>query len=413
MKFKNIIAILFLIPLFAFAQGGSNYSGIGLGNINYYGTSAYAGMGGTNIATPIENGINLRNPAMWSQATNSRLQLGYRFTQNYISNEENSLFQNNGNFSGFTTLFSIDTSLGISASLGLVPYSRVNYFTASQFSITEDDITVDGKTEYQGRGGINSFYLGASTKIIENLYVGGSAFILFGNLQSQVDNLVFGNVSNFAFDTRVLSEAYLTGVGFKTGLYYELPKGFSVGAFYERAGNVSVEDSTLYYRPSSIGISEYETSSFDIEIPDMYGIGASLKTGKFLLAADFAMQDFSNFTFKPGANTTFDNSMYINVGVMRFGNKDFSADFADKITYKFGASYKDLYYRILDEDINDLSLSLGMAIPVPRTMVFDVGLTFGMRGTTSNGLVREYYGQLNIDVSIGELWFKPFKREFD
>lgn len=408
-----IVLILLFLPFVTFAQGGSNYSIIGIGNINYYGNSAYAGMGGTTIAMPIKNGINMRNPALWSMVDNSRLQTGYRFNQNYISNENTDLFQNNGNVNGFSVLMSIDTSRGISAALGLVPYSNVNYFTASPFTVTEQDVTITGKTEYKGSGGLNMGYFGASTKIIDNLYVGASAFVTFGVINSQVDNLVFGEISNFSFNTRVMSRYYTRGWGVKTGMYYKVSDGLSIGAFYERMNQLSVSDSTIYFRPSSVGITHFETDEFDIDVPDMYGFGLSYKTGKFLLGADVGLQDFSGFAFNEAANTEFDQSMHINFGGVRLGNNDYDADYSDKISYRFGFSYKDLYYQVMNEQITDLSVSVGFGMPIPKVMQIDLGFTLGARGTTSNGLVREYYGQLNFDLSIGEIWFNPFEREFE
>lgn len=410
---KILIIIILLAPSLLLAQGGSNYSIIGIGDINYFGNAAYAGVGGTSIAIPLENGINYRNPALWSMANNTRLQAGYRFSQNYVSNENNNLFQNNGNLNGFNAIFSIDTSLGLSAALGLLPYSNVNYLTATNFSVTEGDITVQGKSEYKGSGGINIAYFGGSTKIIDNLYVGASAYAAFGIINSQVDNLVYGELSNYSFNTRILSQNFLSGWGFKTGVFYKVYDGFSLGGFYEKMSTLQSSDSTLYYRPSTIGLSHTEASESSIEMPSMWGLGASFESGKFLIGADFAMQDFSQFNYNEAQNSQFGSSMYINLGVARFGSKDYGSEFLDKITYKFGFSYKNLYYQIAGEQINDISFSFGMGIPVPKTFQIDMGFTLGSRGTTSLGLVQEYYGQFNVDISIGEIWFKPFKREFD
>lgn len=411
---KKIIVLLILIfPIMAYSQGGSNYSIIGIGDINYVGNAAYAGVSGTSIAMPLENGINFRNPAMWSMATNTRLQAGYRFTQNYVNNTDNSLFQNNGNINGINSIFSIDTALGISAAFGLVPYSNINYYTASPYSLSIDDLSVSGKAEYKGSGGLNMVYLGGSTKVINNLYFGASVYAAFGTVNSNIDNLVNNAEANYNFNTRISSQKFLNGWGFKTGVYYKITNQLSFGAFFDKMSSLNVEDSTFNYRLSTVGLTKVETDEFNIEMPSMYGFGLSYQTGKFLLGADFAMQDFSNFNYNPAPNSEFTNSMYINFGVVRLGNKSYSADFADKITYKFGFSYKDLYYQIGNEQINDISASLGIALPVPQSFQFDMGIVFGRRGTTNLNLVQEYYGQFTFDVSIGEIWFKPFKREFE
>lgn len=410
---KKIIIFLLFLPIILFAQGGSNYSIIGIGDINYIGNAAYAGVSGTSIAMPLENGINFRNPALWSMATNTRLQAGYRFTQNFVNNTDNSLFQNNGNISGINAIFSIDTVLGISVAFGLAPYSNVNYYTASTYSLSIDDLSVSGKAEYKGSGGLNMFYIGGSSKVIGNLYVGASAYAAFGTVNSNIDNLVNNAEANYNFNTRIRSQKFLNGWGYKTGLYYKLTNQLSIGAFFDKMNTLDAEDSTFYYRLSTVGLTKVETSKFTINMPSMYGVGLSYQTGKFLIGADFATQDFANFDYNASPNTEFTNSTFINFGVVRFGSKSYNAEFADKVTYKFGFSYKDLYYQIGNEQIKDLSASVGIAIPVPQTFQFDMGIVVGRRGTTNLNLVQEYYGQFTFDVSIGEVWFKPFKREFE
>jgi hypothetical protein len=53
-----------------------------------------------------------------------------------------------------------------------------------------------------------------------------------------------------------------------------------------------------------------------------------------------------------------------------------------------------------------------MGMPFADNGLLDVALVFAKRGSTNNGLVGEYYGKLIVDISIGEYWFIPFKREY-
>ena len=414
MKVKFLFFFIFITAITAYGQGGSNYSILGIGDINYDGNASYAGLGGTAGAMPLENTINFKNPALWSLTNSTRLQAGYKFSQNYVSNDENKLFQNNGNLSGLSVIFAIDTANKIAASMGLYPYSNVNYFSASPFTHTESGVTVQGKTEYRGSGGLNAAYIGGSSKIISDLYIGAYIFAAFGTINSTIKNEVYGDAqSGFTYDTRIDSETYLSGLGYKAGLYYEVTDAFSLGTYYEGIPSLTAIDTTVFYRESSQSIRKSISDSLDFDMPPLFGFAASYKTGKFLLGADFAMQDFSNFAYKNNEKAEFINSMMFSFGIARFGNTSYDADFTDKITYSLGFAYKDLYYKVLGQNINDMSVSLGMGIPIPRTMRLDVGIALGARGTTENGLVREFYGKLNVDISIGDDWFNPFEREFE
>ena len=67
----------------ATAQGGSNYSALGIGDLRTTVGGIYDGMAGTAIAMPTPYGINVVNPALVGLATTTRLQGGYRRGDGY------------------------------------------------------------------------------------------------------------------------------------------------------------------------------------------------------------------------------------------------------------------------------------------------------------------------------------------
>lgn len=408
MKLINYVTAFVLLSLNIFAQGGSSYSIFGVGDLGNSGNASYDGMGGASIANPSETGINFNNPALWSLVKSTRLQVGYRFNQNAINSPTTSLYQNNGGLNGFSALFAIDTSSGISMSLGVTPYSHVNYLLSTPVLLTKDDITLKGKTVYQGLGGISLAYLGGSTGIGYGLNLGIQVYTIFGQIQHSAltdftEDLYGFNYGNYRKD-------FVGGYGIKSGLFYSGLKNFGVGIFIESIPKFKVSREVFYDSPLVSDTTVY----YDItdNIPVNIGFGLSYKTGNFILASDFSTQDFSNFTYQIGQNMKFSNSYQFNFGVNRIGNQSINANTFDKISYKFGFSYKKLYYEVLRNNINETSLSLGMEIPWSTSFNSDVSTTFGFRGTNNNGLVQEYFGRLGIDISIGETWFSPFKREY-
>ena len=121
-KILNLFILLFIFVSninISYSQGGSNYSLFGIGELNRNKGAFYDGLSGTSISVPSEYAINLQNPAMWSYVESTRLQFGYKFNQHYNESVSQSLFQNNGKLNDVLAIFSIDTSMGISASLGL------------------------------------------------------------------------------------------------------------------------------------------------------------------------------------------------------------------------------------------------------------------------------------------------------
>lgn len=411
MAFKLKICAILTLSIIGFgrlfAQGGSNYSVFGLGDIIHATGAGYEALCGTAIAFPQQSGINTVNPAMWSFATMSRLQVGYRFNQNLIQSGDKKLLQNNGKLNGITAIFVIDTGLGLSASFGIIPYTWVNYLSANPIDRESGEIPIKGKAIYDGKGGISKAYLGASIKIFDNFSLGASFFSTFG---STIHNRNTEFYDSYTSNYYVRQTDYIKGIGLHSGIFFTPAKNFSLGAYLENHFSMDYDRDLRYSVQRNLDT--VFLSSGSIKMPATFGVGASYLSGKFLFGGDISVQNYSNLDFNPGAQTEFGNNIIISLGAERLGNDNINADILDRISYKFGAGYNQLYYSVYGEDISELSLSVGMGIPLPGTGMLNTAFVFGTRGTENLGLVKEYFGRMTVDVSIGEIWFKPFKREY-
>lgn len=405
---KNLYILIFILLLSEslFAQGGSNYSIFGIGDqIKSIGAS-YDGIAGTSISILSENSINTNNPALWSYVTHTRLSAGYRFNQNYIRNDNLSLYQNNGKIDGVKFLFSIDTSLGISASFGVIPYSSVNYLISTPIYKRVDGMELKGQNIYSGSGGLSQAFLGASIKLFDFVSVGAMGFASFGKITNSVRTIIY---DYYAYSSETLFDDYFSGVGYKAGIYLEPVKNLGIGFFYESSPKLDYERKMTYY--SQLVTDSSNAIKQKTQIPPRLGAGISYSTGKIMLGFDYIQQDFSDFDYKGGPTVKFKEYSSLSIGLKRFGNKSLSADLADRITYNIGFGYNQLYYNLSGNDINEIYGSFGFEIPIVGTAILNTAVTLGTRGTTNDGLLKEMFGRLNIDVSIGEIWFKPYRRD--
>lgn len=400
-----MFALIFM-PQFLAAQGGSNYSIFGIGDIFSGANASYQAMGGTHIAVPSDHSINIKNPAMWSTATSTRLMAGYNFNQHLNETDDATLYQNNGQISGLFTLFSIDTGLGISASFGLHSFSNMNYLVSSSFSISKDDITQNGRNTFQGSGGLSSAYLGASTKVIDNLFFGASAFIVFGPLATKTITEFDGS---YSYNYQVTQADFASGWGSRLGLYYNYA-GFGIGAYYESLNKFDFDRERTY--TSSMLTDTVVKSSFSQSMPASFGVGLSYRTGKFLLAADMAIAQTSKLEYNIGKDVEFQDATRYSFGLNRLGNPSRAADYLDRMSYKFGFYYQDQYYKINNNSISEIGFSFGSAMPVGIGGMLDAAFVFGTRGVSSDNLIKEYFGKMYIEISVGEIWFKPFRKRY-
>lgn len=408
MKIRYIYYLILIITIEnAFSQGGSNYSAIGIGDLFPSANAAYQAIGGTFIAIPAENSINIKNPAMWSVTTSTRLLAGYNFNQHLNETNDAALYQNNGKISGLYTLFNIDKDLGISVSFGLHSFSNVNYLVANKFQIEKDGLIQTGKNTFQGQGGVSSAYLGASSKLIDNFALGAAAFVLFGPLKTSTYTEFY---DYYSYNYEIIRSDYVSSWGSRFGLYYNF-ENIHLGAFYEHINDVKFKRETTY--SSSVLKDTIIKSSFTEKFPSQYGFGLAYKSGKFLLASDLTFLKAKDFKYNPTTNTEFTNAYKITFGTIRYGNQSRFSDFLDRINYKAGIYYQKLYYKINNHTLNEYGFSLGGEVPLGSGGVLDIATVFGKRGKLENSLMNEYFGRLFIEISIGEIWFKPFKRRYE
>lgn len=392
-----------------FSQGGSNYSIFGLGDINTEGNAAYIGMGGTSIAMPMNYSINMTNPALWSKVRNTRLQAGYKFQQHMNQQEGFELMQNNGELSGANIMFMIDTALGIGVSFGLIPYSSVNYVISTPVEITEGELTLEGDNTYGGGGGVSSAYFGVSSNVYGGLSLGAIAYAHFGKIQREVVTNLSGDF--FTYDYLQLNRDLVSGFGYRFGAYFDGLDRIGIGAFFENQNDLQIDRERIY---SNFPLYNDTIVSTNITsaMPNSFGLGVSYTWGKFLIGADYSRLNFNDFTYYPGDNSEFHSMNTYSVGMNRPGNPSRNVDYLDRISYRAGLRYSSLYYNVEGQDINDLSISFGMRFPLTGSAGIDASFQLGQRGTEASGLVLEYYGKMSVDISIGETWFVPFRRQY-
>lgn len=409
---KKIIFIILLLTVFSelYSQGGSNYSNYGLGDIHYNLGARYEAMGGVSTAIPSVYAINLKNPALWSEVLSTRLQAGYTFNQRMIENSNNDkLYQNNATINQILAIFSIDTAKGISASFGLLPFSSVNYMVNTKAEYNENGYEVNIINEHQGSGGVSTAYLGAAWRVLPNLSIGLSGNVYFGNIEKKVNSYIEGT---YSYEPIFVKRDNAKGSGLKYGIFYQPIENLYLGFSFEQILNFDFERSIDYVNSYYGSIDSTDTYTIEAKMPNTFNVGIGYRTGMFLFGAEYSNSDFSNFNFEGAGNVKFKNSSTLALGMSRFGNSSYRATFFDRLTYNFGFGYKQLYYQVNGQDINEIYGSFGFDIPVSGLAMINSAFTIGVRGTTDNSLLKETFGRMNINISLGEIWFKPFKIDY-
>ena len=89
--------------------------------------------------------------------------------------------------------------------------------------------------------------------------------------------------------------------------------------------------------------------------------------------------------------------------------------YIERIAYRFGARYSTPYLTINNTDFTEYGITFGVGMPIRRNEStyprLNLGIEYGSRGTTDNGLIKENFINFNVGITINAVWFQ--KRKYD
>jgi len=407
------LPILLLAPTASRAQetsGGSSYSVLNVGDLQTSTSVAGQGRAGVEAAVPTESVLNSINPALWSGMHNVTLQAAMDFAQYKVSDATSSLYQNNTNIQGFSVAFPLSEDYGITPALAFRPYSTVNYRTQLQQQIGTGSDSTQALTTYQGSGGISEVLLGTSFRPIDKIAVGASLDWYFGAIEHRsLVNFPDGSLNPATY----FRSDHYSGLGARVGLEVEPVENLRIGAVYQTGADL---ERTRYLINSYTDqgrdvIDTTDMTTTTVKLPPRITFGASYQIGRSIVAADASLQSWTTEDF---ANAR--NSGRYAVGYEYKPSESVNAEGFDRWTFRFGGFMENTYYALPGGNIDQMGLSLGFGLPLTTfnrlnaNTAIDVALQVGTRGTTDNGLTKEMFGRISVELAISELWFTRLRR---
>jgi hypothetical protein len=399
----NILKIYVLLLIFVFVPVGTAYSqltsspysifGLGTRDGNSAGTSS--AMGGTGIAFLSGTSLNTVNPASYggldSLKTLFDIGLFAKYTSYRTKSGSQSLFDANLRY--FTMSFK--PAPGVGTSFGIVPYSSVGY-KINTISIIDGSTSEYSKT-FEGEGGVDKVYLGNSFKLSNNLFLGVNASFLFGSItrtEASSDGLYSYKDKNTFYNF------YLD-----YGLNYKI-KGnkldYRIGIIYGDGKTLRTNSESYITTTSSYEVLKGKKKIF--RIPRNFGAGLAVNNRYFRAGIDYEREYWSEINFNRSLMQTRNSNRY-SLG-LEFASLGSTRSSGNIIYYRFGAEFTESYLIINKDPINYRSISFGTGLPVKGMVnVFNISLEIGQNGTKNNGLIKENFYKLNIDVSLKDLWF--------
>ncbi len=438
--------LLFGITASAQQPNGINspYSqyGIGLNNTPFNMPAASA-MGGVCYTNAANNMINPFNPASYATIGMESFifDMGLSIDMSTLKNNDNSLFDADGNLGYITFAFPI--TRWWKTALGLMPLSDVDYQSVHTAS---DGLGGETKTFYEGSGGVANFFWGNGFNILGNndptkpqLRAGFNLNFLYGTLTRAITYDNTANDTNFFMDSRKQKDTYIKNFMLDFGLQYDQPIGkdyrVALGLSIKPGHTMNVTDNALVYTfvtnsateyirdtifPSAGNNSEYTST---LEQPFTTGVGLSFQRDNYWrIAFDATFAPWSGLKYTENTNYNifgqsplrYDNNIRLAMGFQLLGDKN-ATSYWRRITYSFGGHYESgkLQLQLSDNSqhtLNEWGFGAGMSLPMRKGRSV-VNLSAAYSSFGSIDLLKRNAFTFGISIGSCESWF--VKRKFN
>lgn len=414
-----LVVFAFFTSFSVFAQTANNpFSRIGLGDISSQRSISNLAMGGMGVSLPTVQSSNLQNPALLSY---HKLTVFEAAGVGQYSDLRTNTIQSNdfgGNLGYLSFIFPVYKNMAIN--IGFQPFSSVKYSAVSYALLPNSPTFV--KYDYAGTGGVSQVFLSTGHKIIQNLSVGAQVNYNFGSISNTSTSTLDDFRSSYIAQ---LNDRYNYGdFTYRLGLHYFISvfknSQVNIGVTYDGASNFNTTHFRAFERKNFSdvvldGDTLFSDKKESIKIPDAITFGVSLQRGylqaasgtqntAYSIGVDYSMQDWSvaNGSTILGANRL-QSSYKVSVGGEITPNVR-NSNYLARMTYRAGFSYAQTPLIVNDDSIEDMSVSLGFALPVRNNFSsLNMYGAIGQRGSLNS--IQEKYVKFGLGISISDRWF--------
>ena len=383
-------AVVTLLSFFTgrvYAQGSIGnvpLSRFGVGELMPEGGVRSYGMGGTAMALPSADFVNLSNPALLIFSRSANFEAGVNIIRrNLTDSSGGSAFSAGGGVAFASFTFPIAKRMVVNASFR--PYSYTNYSVSnSSYGKYYDPVTNSYKTDttkfgqsLSATGGLSRAALATGYTIAPGLGLGFQASYIFGTLENYntysvstlgseiVDLHTTTRVNNLMLKPALFLRLYndtVKNIQINLGASYEFSRslGSNRSQYVEYrivSGSILTTDTVNPYN---------EAGSVNIPATVKAGIGFQ-KLLHWSAGLDFTTADWSKFNtgFANYGSTDMGRTLGISAGGEWLPNYA-STKIYKRIMYRLGANYQKLPQIVNGNQLTDMSLSLGFSVPIVR-----------------------------------------------
>lgn len=412
---KNTIAIISFLILVSFnsysqSLSSSPYSIFGLGSLYDADFGSISGIGSSGVALPSTQFINNLNPAS----------LGFMYKNHFIFDVGGSMIQttyqdlsrkesrNNIQFSHIAFAFPVSPKSAVS--FALKPYSSAG-FKISDYKLPIENSNEEYTLSATGTGGLNNFDISYAHRIGNKIALGLSTSILFGSTKDTREYLIANSL------TTIDKESSYNGARLNLGGQFKVDSTFTIGANLKSPSKVNATkvQSVISYNAdldaSSTIESDAKSDTDDYYLPFEFAIGISKRFKNNLnLTMDYEKAFWEN-TNQADSYGNYLNQEKFKMGLSFRKEKNLRSYF-DRMQFSTGLNYDTGFLEIDNKRIENKSISFGVSLPIENTYsMLNISYSYGQKARISNGLIKENYHKISLNLSLDGIWFVKRKIE--
>ncbi|MEO7977334.1 aromatic hydrocarbon degradation protein [Flavobacterium sp.] len=404
------LSCLILMYLNSFSQSisSSPYSLYGLGSLYDSDFGSIPAISSSGIALPSDDFINNLNPASLGYLPQNHFMfdIGGKAIGTTFQSSSKSEKRNNFQFSHIAFAFPVTKKSGFSVSLR--PYS------SASFKISNLKLPVENSSEYYtldaiGAGGLNNFDFSYGYKINKKLSVGVSAVLLFGTTTDDRNYTVANSI------TAISKKTNYNGLRATLGIQYKIDSTFTIATTFKAPTRINASKvqsvQTVANEVITTVESDIASDTEDYYMPLEIGFGISKRFKNNLnLSFDYE-KSFWNSTNQSELYGDFVNQDRFALG-FTFMNKKNVRNYWDRIQFGTGFNFDTGYLEVDGKRVNNGAVSFGISLPIENTFsAVNIAYSYGQNGKIGDGLIKENYHKVSLNLSLDGIWFVRRKIE--
>jgi hypothetical protein len=405
---KLSLVILLSVSALIFGQAPSPYSSIGFGLLNEVKNTRSLGLSMEGVTFNDPDFLNQANPAGLSRIELTKVEAYANLNGMFVSDASAKKYFSYGELGGFDFAFPVSRANGIAALIGLAPYSTARFDLKGEDNSNPVFNTVT--SEINLRGGLSDFHISTSYILPYNFRIGLTYHYLFGD--THIDSkLTFGN-SDFITSQYTSSYedhgSYLTFGLISPDYKFAGIEKIRFGMTFDT--RMFIETDSFLTRVSSAVYDTLTSGGGSTKVPLKLVLGVSAVVANNTTALlEYAIQDWSTAEGFRIYNGEMRKYQRISAGFEYRPMKDVEYDYT-KVVWRGGLCYEQLPVQPAGTGLNQFTISAGVSLPIAYQNHVDIGLAYGSRGTTDNGLFKENFIRMSLGISLGEMWFVQQER---